>query len=219
MRRMLALVAATVFAIVFLAGCASGRTDPDENLRQLAEVEVKEYQGKDLSSILDFRENSIAGPQYIDIETYTLTVDGLVDKPTEYGYAQLLENESFTKNITLHCVEGWSVDILWKGILLEELLDDIGVRDGVVTVIFHSYDGYTTSLPLATVLERDMILAYEINGLVLPPELGFPFQLIAEDKLGYKWAKWITRIELSDDAEYEGYWEQRGYGNEADADS
>ncbi len=55
-----------------------------------------------------------------------------------------------------------------------------------------------------------------MNGVVLPPERGFPFQLVAEDKLGYKWAKWIDRIELSDNADYKGYWEQRGYDNDAD---
>ena len=55
-----------------------------------------------------------------------------------------------------------------------------------------------------------------MNGLVLPPERGFPFQLVAESKFGYKWVKWITEIEVSDDAEYLGYWERRGYSNEAD---
>jgi DMSO/TMAO reductase YedYZ molybdopterin-dependent catalytic subunit len=53
-----------------------------------------------------------------------------------------------------------------------------------------------------------------MNGIVLPPERGFPFQLVAESKFGYKWIKWITRIELSDNLAYEGYWERRGYSNE-----
>ena len=71
-------------------------------------------------------------------------------------------------------------------------------------------------MPLQTVLDREMIIAYKMNGVVLPPERGFPFQVVAEDKLGYKWAKWITEIELSDDPDYLGYWESRGYKNEAD---
>lgn len=53
-----------------------------------------------------------------------------------------------------------------------------------------------------------------MNGLELPPERGFPFQLVAESKYGYKWIKWITEIELSGDANCEGYWESRGYPND-----
>ena len=47
------------------------------------------------------------------------------------------------------------------------------------------------------------------------PERGYPFQVVAEDKLGYKWAKWVTGIEVSNDADYRGYWESRGYDNDA----
>ena len=66
----------------------------------------------------------------------------------------------------------------------------------------------TGRLPLGGIL-----LAYKMNGVVLPPERGAPFQLAAESKWGYKWT---TRIELSDDADYEGYWESRGYSKDAD---
>ncbi len=211
-KRIVFIVAA--FIALILAGCQSNNVS--DSLRELAATEVTEYQGKDLSSILDFRENSIAGPQYIDIESYTLELSGLVENPMEYTYDQVLEKTAYTKLVTLNCVEGWSVDILWEGILLADLFDDAGVSESADTVIFHSYDGYTTSLPLEIILEKNIIIAYKMNDVVIPPERGFPFQLVAEDKLGYKWAKWITGIELSDDSDYEGYWEQRGYSNEAD---
>jgi len=67
-------------------------------------------------------------------------------------------------------------------------------------------DGYTTSLPLQTVKDRDLILAYSANGLDLPQELGYPFIVVAEDKLGYKWARWVKIIELSDNKGYRGFW-------------
>jgi DMSO/TMAO reductase YedYZ molybdopterin-dependent catalytic subunit len=54
-----------------------------------------------------------------------------------------------------------------------------------------------------------------MNGVVLPAKNGFPFILVAEDKLGYKWIKWISRIELSSNKNYLGYWESAGYSNEA----
>ena len=55
-----------------------------------------------------------------------------------------------------------------------------------------------------------------MNNITFPPERGFPFQLVAESKFGYKWIKWITEIELYDDADYRGYWESRGYSNNAE---
>jgi len=203
---------------VLLASCGTNGDVTGPSASALAATEVREYQGLDLSSITEFRENSILGPQNVDIDSYVLTVDGLVDKPIELTYNQVLKNTLYKKVVTLYCVEGWSVDILWEGVLLQDLLDQAGVRGEANTVIFYAADGYTTSLPLATILEKDMILAYKMNDVVLPVDRGFPFQLVAEDKLGYKWIKWVTRIELSDDEDYEGYWEQRGFTNEADID-
>jgi DMSO/TMAO reductase YedYZ molybdopterin-dependent catalytic subunit len=55
-----------------------------------------------------------------------------------------------------------------------------------------------------------------MNGVVLPPERGFPFQVVAESKLGCKWAKWVTGIEVSNDSSFRGFWESRGYDNDAD---
>ncbi|CZQ93292.1 molybdopterin-dependent oxidoreductase [Trichococcus ilyis] len=203
---------------LLLFGCGTSNNDntSETDLEELAKTEVNEYEGQDLSSLTDFRENSIKGPQYIDVDVYTLTIDGLVGKPVALSYDEVLDNQKYTKAVTLHCVEGWSVDILWEGILLADLFEGVDVQASADTVIFYSEDGYSTSLPLQTIMERQLMLAYKMNGVVLPPERGFPFQLVAEDKLGYKWIKWITRIELSDDADYKGYWEQRGFDNEAD---
>jgi len=86
-------------------------------------------------------------------------------------------------------------------------------------VIFHAYDGYTTSLPLDYIMGKDIIMAYKMNGIALPAERGFPFQLVAESKWGYKWIRWITEIELSDNVDYRGYWESRGFSNTADVDN
>jgi DMSO/TMAO reductase YedYZ molybdopterin-dependent catalytic subunit len=58
-------------------------------------------------------------------------------------------------------------------------------------------------------------MAYSSNGLPLPDEMGFPFIVVAEDKFGYKWARWVNQIQLSADSNYKGYWESRGYDNEA----
>jgi DMSO/TMAO reductase YedYZ molybdopterin-dependent catalytic subunit len=185
-------------------------------LEELADVQIIDYEGEDLSSILEFQENSIAGPQDIDMETYRLTVDGLVDTPMAYTYDEALAFQNYTKVITMFCVTGWDVTILWEGIKVADLLEEAGIDPSAKTVIFHAADDYTSSLPLDFVLENDILLAYKINDVVLPKENGYPFQLVAEDKLGYKWVRWVTRIELSDDEKYRGFWESRGYNNEAD---
>ncbi len=77
---------------------------------------------------------------------------------------------------------------------------------------------YTTSFPIEYVLNNDILMAYKMNEITIPPARGFPFELVAESKWGYKWIKWITEIELSDDVNYRGYWEQRGYSNSGDLD-
>jgi DMSO/TMAO reductase YedYZ molybdopterin-dependent catalytic subunit len=185
---------------------------------QVEEIEIREYQGERLGSVDDFRENSIKGVQYLDEATYALVLDGLVEQPASWSYAELGRMEHLSKLITIHCVEGWSVKALWDGIPLALLFEQVRPEAGANTVVFHAADGYTTSLPLDFILERNLIIADRINGIVLPPENGFPFELVAEDKWGYKWIKWIVRIELADDPSYRGFWESRGYSNEGNID-
>ena len=180
-------------------------------------IEIREYEGVDLSSISAFRENSIRGPQHIDTEDYRLTVTGLVNNELNYTYDEVISNHQiFEKVVTLNCVEGWSVTILWEGIQVKDLIEAAGVDPNATVVIFYAYDGYSTSVPLDYIIDNNIIMAYKMNGVVLPPERGYPFQLVAESKYGYKWIKWITEIELSDNEDYLGFWESRGYPNDAD---
>jgi DMSO/TMAO reductase YedYZ molybdopterin-dependent catalytic subunit len=194
-------------------GCGEASTS------RLQPVEIKEYQGEKLSSINDFRENSIKGPQHVDLESYRLKISGLVKNPKEYTYDEVINNhQNYEKVVKLDCVEGWSVVILWEGLLVKDLLAEAEVRPEAKVVIFHAYDGYTTALPVDYIMNNDILIAYKMNGVTIPPERGFPFELVAESKWGYKWIKWITEIELSDDVNYKGYWEQRGYSNSGDLD-
>jgi len=186
--------------------------------RQAEAVEIREYQGERLGSVDDFRDNSIRGTQFVDMASYRLVVDGLVVQTASWSYAELAAFERQAKLVTIHCVEGWSVKALWEGIPLAAIFEHVEPLESVNTVVFHAADGYTTSLPIETVLDRDLIIADRINDIALPPENGFPFQLVAEDKWGYKWIKWIVRIELSDDLSYRGFWEERGYSNDGDTD-
>lgn len=178
--------------------------------------ELKSYQGVALGSVNDFIENSIGGVRKVNLGKYRLRVDGLVKKPLSYSYQELKTFPRRKKLVTTHCVEGWSVTVLWEGIPISEVISRTGVDPKVNTIIFHGVDGYTTSLDYSTVAGKNMLLADSANGLALPAKLGFPFILVAEDKWGYKWARWIERIEFSDQKNFRGYWEQRGYNQKGD---
>lgn len=184
--------------------------------KRYQELEIREYEGMRLDPSIGPRDNSISGIQRVNIDNYELTVTGLVDTPLTYTYDEALSLTAYERLITLHCVEGWDATVLWEGVRLADLIDPAGVQPEAVTVIFHCVDNYTTAMPLETILERDMLLAYKSNGVQLPAALGYPFIVIAEDKLGYKWARWVNEIELSDNADYLGYWESRGYDNDPD---
>ena len=199
---------AQILLLILLSGCTA------RNVIILDSAEINEYNGSMLGSINDFRENSILGPQEIDINDYKLQITGLVNNPAEYSYDEVLNHQAYEKVVQINCVEGWSVKILWKGVLLKDLFDKAGIRSEANTVIFYAVDGYSTSQPLDYIIDNDILLAYAINNVTLPAERGFPFQLVAEDKWGYKWIKWVTRIELSNNPEYKGYWESRGYNND-----
>lgn len=217
MRILLILSVLIMAMVIVLVSC--GTDDTTDGTEDLGEVQIKEYEGQDLSSFSAFRENSIKGPQNVDIDEYTLKVTGLVSQPTEYTYDEVIEGyDHYKKVVTLDCVEGWSATILWEGMLVRELIADSDPLDSAKVIIFHAYDGYTTSFPVEYIMGNDILMAYEMNGVTMPPERGYPFELVAESKWGYKWIKWITEIELSDDEDYEGYWEKRGYSNNADLD-
>ncbi len=184
--------------------------------RDLGTAVIREYKGKPLNDFKALSDNSVRGPQSVDLASYRLVIDGAVQSPQRLTYAEVLSRNHYQKLITLHCVEGWSATGLFEGVLMKDLLAQAGPLPSAVTVIFHGQDDYTTSLPLATVLERNMLLAYRVNNEDLVARNGYPFQLAAEDKLGYKWCKWVVRIELSTDPDFKGFWERQGYGNDAE---
>jgi DMSO/TMAO reductase YedYZ molybdopterin-dependent catalytic subunit len=177
--------------------------------------EIREYEGKPLSSFDRKYDNSIKGPQSVDLNKYKLGLTGLVQQPLSLTYKEILTLPSVKRAITLHCIEGWDEHLLFKGVRLAELFKITNPKKEVQTVIFFAADGYSSSLSYKDIIQKDIMLAYEINGKTLDSRRGFPLQVVAESKYGYKWVKWVTRIELSDKP-YMGYWEKLGYNNNAD---
>jgi DMSO/TMAO reductase YedYZ molybdopterin-dependent catalytic subunit len=199
-----------VLIIVLASGCSE---NSQQNVNTSGEASV--FEGKELTPISEQRNNGIKGTQYIDQETYELSVYGMVDTPVNLSYDQLLAYSSVSRFVRMDCVEGWGFDAKWTGVTLNTLFNETGVNSSATTVIFYSADGYSTSLELDYLVDNDIMLAYELNDITLPADRGFPLQLVAEDKYGYKWAKWITGIEVTGEP-YKGYWESVGYSNNAD---
>jgi DMSO/TMAO reductase YedYZ molybdopterin-dependent catalytic subunit len=177
-------------------------------------VEAVEYDGVDLTPLSAQRNNAIAGTQWIDRETYRLKVTGLVNEEIEMSYDDLLDLPAYSELVRMNCVEGWGFDAKWTGFRVVDLLDEAGLRPEASYVVFHSADGYSSGLDLDYLIEGSILMAYGINDVTLPPERGFPFQVVARGKYGYKWAKWVTEIEVVAE-ERRGFWESRGYSNSA----
>ena len=214
----IAVIVIALTVILIVPVLQKGQVSPET--RALAAVEIRSYQGKPLSSINDFHENSILGPQHINISDYRLTVTGLTKSTKVSTYQEILDNhQHYSKVVTLHCVEGWDATIFWEGILVRDLIKEAGIDPRANTVVLTAHDGYTTSFPLSYFMDNDIIMAYRMNNITMPAERGYPFELVAEDKWGYKWIKWIEKIELTDDPNYRGYWEQRGYSNSGNLNS
>lgn len=178
----------------------------------------------------EFRANgnrTVADPAYRDrlakgFADWTLRVDGLVEKPLELPLTalQLLPQR---EQITRHdCVEGWSAIGKWQGPQLSFILDLAGLKEEARYIVFHCADRfggtpYYESIDLVDAFHPQTILAWRMNGKLLPEAHGAPLRLRVERQLGYKHAKYVMRVEARDSLTglhggKGGYWEDHsGY--------
>ena len=154
-------------------------------------------------------------PPPINLETFRLTVDGSVENPLSISWRQIKEWKSVTTDTSfMYCVEGWEVWGVWKGISVKELLNLAKPLDGASHVMFHGADGYTTAMPINYLVNYNSLLAYDVNGEPLKVNDGYPLRLTAFGLFGYKWAKYVTRLEVINKARL-GFWEEYGYDDKA----
>jgi DMSO/TMAO reductase YedYZ molybdopterin-dependent catalytic subunit len=216
-KKIIILAVILVFPII-LAACSKPISTTTVTTTTSSEVEATEFIGQALTPISQQDNNALSGTQYIDRATYKLIVDGLVDNPLRLSYADLQAYPQISQLMDLDCVEGWHFTAKWTGPALSAIFNDAKVKPEAKIVIFHTTDvpeGYS-SLDLSYIQDNNNIIALKDNDITLTPDRGFPFQVVAMSKFGYKWAKWVTRIELSSDTTFRGYWESYGYNNNAD---
>lgn len=156
---------------------------------------------------------SFWGVPRIATEQFTLTVDGNVKFPLRLSLDDLKKFPVVDRQITLDCVGGLRNVIDTQGVSMADLLARAEPMPDVDTAIFHCADGYFTTHPVKDLLETEAYMAYAINSQEIPA-YGYPLRLVSPRKYGYKWAKWVVRIELVPGSPL-GYWEQRGLPNQA----
>ena len=155
-------------------------------------------------------------------QTWTLRIDGMVDRELEISFAELLRMPLTETDITLVCVSNevggtYAGNARWLGVPLAGLLRRAGVRAGADQVLSTAADGMTISTPVAAIMDgRDALLAVGMNGQPLPVAHGFPARMVVPGLYGYVSAtKWVTRLTLTTFARQRAYWTQRGYAAQA----
>jgi DMSO/TMAO reductase YedYZ molybdopterin-dependent catalytic subunit len=145
-----------------------------------------------------------------------LRVSGLLEDPLSLTWEEFRSLPTLSLQADFHCVTHWSrLDNLWEGVSFRELATRVRPHAEARYVMVHCYDGFTTNLPLAVLLDQDVLLAYRHDGAELAPEHGWPLRLVVPKRYAWKSAKWVERLEfLAQDQP--GFWEQRGYHNDAD---
>ncbi|MBD5654920.1 MAG: sulfite oxidase-like oxidoreductase [Candidatus Eremiobacteraeota bacterium] len=151
-----------------------------------------------------------------DPATWRLRFFGLVENPYELTWDELRAEPTTEWRGDIHCVTRWSKkDTIWRGVPFKRLVDRARPKPEAKFVIQHADNDYTTNLPLEAMLGDDVLVAYEFDGQALEPIHGGPIRMFVPKLYFWKSAKWIKAIEFID-RDRKGFWEQRGYHNDAD---
>ena len=149
----------------------------------------------------------------IDMNSWSLSVEGLVECPLRLTYEDLLKEEMISEPLTLECiinpVGGRLIGTAkWTGVRLRDILQRAKPKSGVGEIISHCLDGFSHSLPIERAFRQDILLALRMNGGTLPKDYGFPVRLVNPGKYGFQWPKWIVRIEATDREYGKAHWKE-----------
>lgn len=146
-------------------------------------------------------------------ENWTLTVSGLVQKPGDYKLEQIQALAPVRQNTKHVCVEGWDVIGRFGGARLSDFLRMIGADTSAKFITMTCADDYYESLDMATALHPQTLLCYEMYDRPLTREHGAPLRLNVPTKIGYKQAKYLTDLKVTNVLDKVGYWEDQGYSS------
>ena len=146
-------------------------------------------------------------------ENWTLTVGGAVQKPGEYKLDGIQALPRIRQNTRHVCVEGWDVIGRFGGARLSDFLNLIGADTSARFITLGCADDYYESLDMATALHPQTLLCYEMYDQPLTREHGAPLRLNIPTKIGYKQAKYLTDLKVTNILDKVGYWEDQGYSS------
>ncbi len=175
---------------------------------------AKTFSDSDVAPFEKFPINGydVADPG-IDLDKWSLDVSGAVQKPGEYKLAQLQSLPMVRQNTRHICVEGWDVIGRFGGARLSDFLSMIGADTKSRFVYVECADDYYESLDMATALHPQTLLCYEMYDRPLTREHGAPLRLQIPTKIGYKQAKYLTSLKVTNVLTRVGYWEDQGYSS------
>ena len=152
----------------------------------------------------------------VEAKDWRITVDGLVENKLDWRWDEFLAQPPFSDVSDIHCVTAWSrFDNQWDGVSARHILALAKPKPEARFVVFHSYDDYTTNLPLADFDDDDVLIAHSWQGKPLPREHGGPVRAIVPKLYFWKSAKWVKRIEFIA-RDRPGFWEEHGYHDRGD---
>jgi DMSO/TMAO reductase YedYZ molybdopterin-dependent catalytic subunit len=152
----------------------------------------------------------------VDISLWHLEVDGLVENPRSYRFADMTAIAPVEQETTLMCISngldaGLISNAVWKGVAMRDLLEPAAPLSNAMKVRLYGVDNYTDTFPLEKAMEPTTIIAYEMNGQPLPDRHGYPVRVVVPGYFGEKHVKWLTRIEVTT-GEAKGFYENQGWG-------
>lgn len=147
----------------------------------------------------------------IDLPAWRLQVDGLVKQSGVYTLTDFASLPKFTQNTKHFCVEGWDVVGSFGGARISDFLKMIGADTSAHYLYLECADDYYESLDMATAMHPQSLLCYEMYGKPLERGHGAPLRLLLPTKIGYKSAKYLTRLSVTNMLQKRGYWEDQGY--------
>ncbi len=151
------------------------------------------------------------GVPKIDLATWQFRIFGLVEQEVTLSWEQFMALPQARSHSDIHCVTTWSrYDNDWDGVRIADLLALANVKPEAKHVMFHSYGGYTTNVPLDELLYNDALLAHTHDGKPLAAEHGGPLRGVVPHLYFWKSAKWVRGIELMAE-DRPGFWEMYGY--------
>ncbi|MFQ5887266.1 MAG: sulfite oxidase [Candidatus Hydrothermarchaeales archaeon] len=217
-REFISKLVGAVLALYLSSGCLIQKSEVRTKKRATTGA-LGGHPTPELTTNEEFYLTNFNGIPKVNIKSWSLLIDGLVEHPLNLKYEDITSMSSVSKTVTLICIgNGIGGELIgnaeWVGVPMKSLLEKAGVKSRAVDVVLYGEEGYSDSLPIEKAMDEDTMLAYKMNGEILPRDHGYPLRAVVPGIYGMKNVKWLKRIEVVDN-DYKGHWEKQGWSDSA----